>query len=340
MNGLDSSPSAHGMHRLLHSRHSVQPMMSSQKRNLGVPLIGPAARGGSLLNGAVHDVRKFTFSGNSHGSTSNGGGPPTSGKLSFASPSDGYIKNEPNRMAFDASRSSPYYAGSGNSFSNGTQPLAAGLRNSWNAEAPLMFPGSGHNDRASGAPLQGNGLNINQLSMLAASSGLMTTMGNGFQNQMAPAPVVSSDSEQMTVFNLGSDTNSALAPIDYSALASASSIKPVLPNIQIDSFEIQTQMLDGGGGRSGNLPEGNGTFDQQVVGELMGTSEAHSQMSGGGDLDDLVTAWLNRVSSFLISSLPIHKGLTVSHFYCTDLLFRFYCNPFPNLKACVKVISH
>jgi hypothetical protein len=57
-------------------------------------------------------------------------------------------------------------------------------------------------------------------------------------------------------------------------------------------------------------------LDQRVVGdELMGTSEAHNQMSG--DLDDLVTAWLNRVRSFLISSLHVHKGLIVSHFYCT-----------------------
>jgi hypothetical protein len=257
MNGLDGSPSAHGMHRLLHSRHSVQPMMSSQ-RNMGVTLVGPAARGGNLLNGAAHDMSKFTFSGNSHGSTSNGGGPPTSGKLSFASPPNGYIKNEPNRMAFDASRSWPYYAGSGSgnpfgNISNGTQPLAAGLCKPWNAEAPLMFPGCGHSGRTSG----GNDLNINQLSILAASFGLMTTMGNEFQIQMAPAPVVSS--EQMTAFNLGSDTNSTLAPIDNSALATASSIKPVLPDIQIDNFETQTQMLDGGGG-SGNLPEGNGTF--------------------------------------------------------------------------------
>jgi hypothetical protein len=58
-------------------------------------------------------------------------------------------------------------------------------------------------------------------------------------------------------------------------------------------------VLNGGGG-SGNLPEGNGTFDQQAVGGLMETSsEAPSQMSG--DLDDLVAEWLNQVSPFLIS---------------------------------------
>jgi hypothetical protein len=309
MNGLDGPPSALGMHRLLHSRQPVPPMMSSQQRNLVIPSIGgPGGHGSSLLNGKV----KFSSSGNSFGGTSNGGGGLSSGQVFSASGlSSGYIGNLPNGMAFDAGRA---YAVSGSPFgnmSNGTQPLPAGLcypGSSWNAGVPSsLVPGCGLTGvgTSAGAPSQqgqGNGLTINQLAsrLAAASSGrpMTATIGNGFQNQIS-APAVGFG-EQMAPFNFGSNANSVSVPNCSSALATAPGIKPAaLPYIQIGSSDPQTQVLNGGGG-SGNLPEGNGTFDQQAVGGLMETSsEAPSQMSG--DLDDLVAEWLNQVSPFLIS---------------------------------------
>ncbi|GJN21030.1 hypothetical protein PR202_gb08475 [Eleusine coracana subsp. coracana] len=69
MNELDGSPSALGMHSLLHSHQSIQPM--SSQRSLAIPMIRPAGHGGNLL--AVQDVSKLTSSGNSYGNTSNGG---------------------------------------------------------------------------------------------------------------------------------------------------------------------------------------------------------------------------------------------------------------------------
>jgi hypothetical protein len=349
MNGLDGPPSALGMHRLLHSRQPVPPMMSSQLRNLAIPSIGgPGGHGGSLLNGAV----KFSSSGNSFGVTSNGGGCLSSDQVFSASGlSSGYIENLPNGMAFDAGRALPSYAVSGSPFgnmSNGTQPLPAGLcypGSSWNPGVPSsLVPGCGLTGvgTSAGAPSQqgqGNGLTINQLAsrLAAASSGrpMTTAIGNGFQNQMA-APVVSFG-EQTAPFNFESNVNSVSVP----NCSSAPAIKPAaLPYIQISSSDMKTQVLNGGGG-SGNLPEGNGTFDQQAVGGLMGTgSEAHSrQMSG--ELDDLVAEWLNQVSPFLIYP-PFSFCIKPGTFTTADLLFRFSLQAiFPvfykNLKDMCKI---
>lgn len=262
-------------------------------------------------------MNKLTSSGNSYGNTSNDG--LSSDELFFPGPLDTYIENNvPNCMVLDSSRFLPA-AISGNSFeniSNGTQPLAAGLCNnssSWNAEAPLMFPGHGHHVGTSGGPSRLSGLNINQL---ATSSGPMTTMANTkFQNQMeafigTSAPVIGF-SEQSTLFSLGSNANSTSVPNNDSALASASSISPALPRIQIDNYDIHTQMLNGGAG-SGNLLENdcNGIVDQQFVGDLMGTSQAQNQMSGhlhhfvADDGLDPVTSFL----IFLFFPFPINKA--------------------------------
>ncbi|XP_062178401.1 two-component response regulator ORR25-like [Phragmites australis] len=185
-------------------------------------------------------------------------------------------------------------------------PQFAGLSNSsnsWKTAVPLKFPNVGHKDGTSEGPLQENSLKIKQPSRFAASSGQMPTFGNECQNQMAAlmkktAPVVGF-SDQMALFNLGSNINSTGMPNCNSALGSASSIRSSLPNLQMNNSVMPTQTLNGEGA-SGNLPEKDGTVDQQAVSDQlnninesrMGTSEAQNRVSG--DSDDFFSDWLNQ----------------------------------------------
>ncbi|OEL30943.1 Two-component response regulator ORR25 [Dichanthelium oligosanthes] len=173
--------------------------------------------------------------------------------------------------------------------------------NSQKADVPSRFPDLGHNLGVSRGPSQGNTININQLSRLAASSGHIPTFGNVYQNQITEimekiAPMVGL-CDQVAPFNFGSNTQYTAMPIGNSDKGSSSSTRPTLPNLQIDDSVMPIQMLNGGGA-SGNLPEG-GSIDQQAVGDevinsnesLVGTTGA--QNGASGDLDEFFANLVN-----------------------------------------------
>ncbi|XP_062232759.1 two-component response regulator ORR24-like [Phragmites australis] len=184
-------------------------------------------------------------------------------------------------------REAPQFAGLSNSSSSGKTAV------------PLKFPNLGHKDGTSEGSSQANILKVNQLSRSVSSSSQMPAFGNEFQNQVAApmkktAPIVGFG-DQVAQFNLGTNTNSTGKLNVNSAPGSASSVRSTLPNLRIENSAMPTQMMNSGRA-SGNLPEKDGTIDQQAVGDQlnksMGTREA--QNGASGDLDDFFAGWLNQ----------------------------------------------
>ncbi|XP_062224523.1 two-component response regulator ORR24-like [Phragmites australis] len=237
-------------------------------------------------------------SGNSFANISNGGTPLAAASIGFHSSHSGrsYASILRGKM-LGANRGIPFDSDdSFENIGNGEMlaPQFAGLSsssNSWKTVVPREFPDLAHKVVTSRGPSQGNSLKVSQLSRLAATSGQMPTSGNEFQNKMAAlmrksAPVAGFG-EQVAPLNLGSNTNSTAMPNDSSALGSASSNRYALPDHQIDNFDMQTQMLNGRIA-SGNLPEKDGTVDQQAVGDQLNSNG--SLMGTSGFFDD----WLDQ----------------------------------------------
>ncbi|OEL22620.1 Two-component response regulator ORR24 [Dichanthelium oligosanthes] len=175
--------------------------------------------------------------------------------------------------------------------------------NSWKIGVTSRFPDISHSAGMSIGSSQGNSVKINQLTRFVASTGLVPTLENGYQNQMSglmgrPTLMVGFSEEAVAPFNFGSSampigssapgTSSSVRPAlanlqignsvmltqmpnggdatgNSNALGSSSSVRPALANLQIANSVMLTQVPNGGG-ETGNLP-GGGTADQQAVGD-------------------------------------------------------------------------
>ncbi|XP_015693656.1 two-component response regulator ORR25-like [Oryza brachyantha] len=181
---------------------------------------------------------------------------------------------------------------------------------SWQTTAPSMFHGLYHKDGTSLGPSQTSIPNINQLSNFATSSGQVLMFGNELHGPMSTimsdSTSVTDFNEQMGPFNIGNNTSSTEMLHRSFTLGSNSSISPTIPSdssisstfpgLQVDSFAMPTQMLNGGD-TNGIFPVLSDTIDQQDIFDQLDDNNGFLTRTNGpegtGTLDDIVAGLFN-----------------------------------------------
>ncbi|EAY84742.1 hypothetical protein OsI_06112 [Oryza sativa Indica Group] len=278
-----NSPSAFGVHGLLHSQPiqlgHAQNNLSTSLNDLG------GLNNGNMIRGAQMSTILTGPSGNSFPNISNGAPLATANRS--LQPLESSSQQHLSRVHSSSADPFSTLVGESPQF-----PDLGRTTNTWQTAVPSNIQDRGHNDNMSQATLHMNGPKIEPVSSFT-SSNQIPLLGNEMQGQVASlaSNVPIAFNQDTSPFNYGSSTNSR-DMLNNSHVFSNSSINTSLPNLSLDNPAVPKQTLDRG--NTGIVsPMQDGRIHHQAVSnqlnyndDLMRTTGLQRGLSGG--LDDIV----------------------------------------------------